>query len=81
MLVGVIIGEFLSARAGLGYLITYSAQTFTMTVLMTSIMILCLLSWLLYQAIACVEKEADTIKCKMQKLKNRSACTPISPMI
>ena len=56
-LVGVIIGEFLSARAGLGYLITYSAQTFTMTVLMTSIMILCLLSWLLYQAIACVEKK------------------------
>ncbi len=55
-LVGVIIGEFLSARAGLGYLITYSAQTFTMTVLMTSIMILCLLSWLLYQAIACVER-------------------------
>lgn len=56
-LVGVIIGEFLSARAGLGYLITYSVQTFTMTVLMTSIMILCLLSWLLYQAIACVEKK------------------------
>lgn len=56
-LVGVIIGEFLSARAGLGYLITYSAQTFTMTVLMTSIMVLCLLSWLLYQAIACVEKK------------------------
>ena len=56
-LVGVIIGEFLSARAGLGYLITYSAQTFTMTVLMTSIMVLCLLSWLLYQAIACAEKK------------------------
>lgn len=56
-LVGVIIGEFLSSRAGLGYLITYSAQTFTMTVLMTSIMVLCLLSWLLYQAVAGMERK------------------------
>lgn len=30
-LVGVIIGEFLSAKAGLGYLITYASQTFEMT--------------------------------------------------
>lgn len=28
-LVGVIIGEFLSSRAGLGYLITYGSQTFS----------------------------------------------------
>lgn len=33
-LVGVIIGEFLSAKAGLGYLITYASQTFEMTKLM-----------------------------------------------
>ncbi len=68
-LVGVIIGEFLSARAGLGYLITYSAQTFTMTVLMTSIMILCLLSWLFISGHCLCGKEADTIKCKMQNSK------------
>ncbi len=55
-LVGVIIGEFLSAKAGLGYLITYGSQTFAMTMVVTSLAILCLMSWGLYQVIAGVEK-------------------------
>lgn len=55
-LVGVIIGEFLSSRAGLGYLITYGSQTFQMTLVVTSIVVLCIISALLYQLIALVEK-------------------------
>lgn len=55
-LVGVIIGEFLSSKAGLGYLITYGSQTFAMTMVVTSIVVLCLLSVILYQCIALVEK-------------------------
>ena len=55
-LVGVIIGEFLSSRAGLGYLITYGSQTFQMTLVVTSIVVLCIISALLYQMIALVEK-------------------------
>lgn len=55
-LVGVIIGEFLSSRAGLGYLITYGSQTFQMTLVVTSIVILCIISVLLYQIIALLEK-------------------------
>lgn len=55
-LVGVIIGEFLSAKAGLGYLITYASQTFEMTKLMSSLIILCLLSWILYQGVTILEK-------------------------
>ncbi|HJC05954.1 MAG TPA: ABC transporter permease [Candidatus Enterocloster excrementipullorum] len=55
-LVGVIIGEFLSARAGLGYLITYGSQTFAMTMVVTSIVVLCFLSIVLYQCIAAVER-------------------------
>ena len=55
-LVGVIIGEFLSSKAGLGYLITYGSQTFAMTMVVTSIVVLCLLSVILYQAIAVLEK-------------------------
>ena len=55
-LVGVIIGEFLSSKAGLGYLITYGSQTFAMTMVVTSIVVLCLLSVVLYQCIALVEK-------------------------
>ena len=55
-LVGVIIGEFLSARAGLGYLITYSSQVFAMTMVVTAIVVLCLMSVVLYQGIALIEK-------------------------
>lgn len=40
-LVGVIIGEFLAARRGLGYLIIYGSQVFQLNMVITSIMILC----------------------------------------
>lgn len=56
-LVGVIIGEFLSAKAGLGYLIIYSSQTFRMDWMLMSIVILCLLSTVLYQGIRILEKK------------------------
>lgn len=55
-LVGVIIGEFLAANAGLGYLIIYGSQVFQLTLVMTAILILCGLSALLYQGIAVLEK-------------------------
>ena len=55
-LVGVIIGEFLVARAGLGYLIIYGSQTFQLSLVMTSIVILCVLSGLMYQGIGTIEK-------------------------
>ena len=56
-LVGVIIGEFLSAKAGLGYLIIYASQTFKMDWMLMSISILCLVSTLLYQGIHLLEKK------------------------
>lgn len=56
-LVGVIIGEFLAARSGLGYLIIYGSQVFQLTLVMTSIVILCVLSALLYQGIAILERK------------------------
>lgn len=55
-LVGVIIGEFLSARAGLGYLIIYASQVFKMDMLVMSIVILCIVATALYQVIAVLEK-------------------------
>lgn len=55
-LVGVIIGEFLSAKAGLGYLIIYASQVFKMDMLVMSIVILCIVSTVLYQMISMVEK-------------------------
>lgn len=55
-LVGVIIGEFLAARSGLGYLIIYSSQVFKMDWLLMSICILCILAMLLYALINLIEK-------------------------
>ncbi|SDJ78369.1 ABC transporter permease [Paenibacillus naphthalenovorans] len=47
-LVGVIMGEFLSSKAGLGYLIIYGGQVFQMNMVMVSIAMLALLSIVLY---------------------------------
>lgn len=55
-LVGVIIGEFLAARNGLGYLIIYSSQVFKMDWLLMSICILCILAMVLYSLINLLEK-------------------------
>ncbi len=57
-LVGVIIGEFLAARAGLGYLIIYGSQVFKMDWVMMSIIILCLIAMLLYKLLHILEKYA-----------------------
>lgn len=50
-LVGVIIGEFLAARRGLGYLIIYGSQVFQLNMVITSIIILCAIAMLFYQLI------------------------------
>ena len=55
-LVGVIIGEFLAARQGLGYLIIYGSQVFQLDLLIMSIIILCIIAILLYQGINFLEK-------------------------
>lgn len=55
-LVGVIIGEFLAARNGLGYLIIYASQTFKMNWLLMSIMLLCIMAMGLYALINILEK-------------------------
>lgn len=54
-LVGVIIGEFLAAKKGLGYLIIYGSQTFKMDWVIMSIFILCILAIALYKAINMLE--------------------------
>ena len=50
-LVGVIIGEFLAAREGLGYLIIYASQIFKLNYLITALMVLCLIALILYTII------------------------------
>ncbi len=57
-LVGVVMGEFLSSKAGLGYLIIYGGQVFQMNLVMVSIAMLALLSVILYGFVHLLERLA-----------------------
>ena len=54
--VGVIVGEFLVSRAGLGYLIVYGGQVFKLDLVMASSLILCLLTALMYYGVVFAER-------------------------
>lgn len=53
--VGVIVGEFLVSKAGIGYLIVYGGQVFKLDLVMMSVFILALISALMYKGIAMLE--------------------------
>ena len=55
-LVGVIAGEFLVSRAGLGYLIVYGGQVFKMDLVMASVIILAVVAALLYEGIVLLQR-------------------------
>jgi NitT/TauT family transport system permease protein len=55
-LVGVISGEFLVSKAGLGYLIVYGGQVFKLDLVMTSVIILGIVAGLMYLAVLLLEK-------------------------
>lgn len=55
-LIGVIMGELLVSKRGLGYLINYGSQVFNLNLVITSIFVLGLLSYLLYIIIEKIEK-------------------------
>jgi NitT/TauT family transport system permease protein len=54
--VGVIVGEFLVSKAGLGYLIVYGGQVFQLDLVMTSVLILAVAAALMYQGVVWLEK-------------------------
>ncbi|MDD3360045.1 MAG: ABC transporter permease [Hespellia sp.] len=56
-LVGVVIGEFLAAKNGLGYLIIYSSQVFKLDWLLMSICLLCIMAIGLYAVIGLFERK------------------------
>ena len=55
--VGVIVGEFLVSKAGLGYLIIYGFQVFNLTLVMLSLFIISIAATIMYQAVAYIEKK------------------------
>ena len=55
-LVGVIMGEFLVSKMGIGYLIVYGKQVFNLDLVMTGIILLAIISYILYKLIIILEK-------------------------
>ena len=56
-LIGVIMGELLVSKKGLGYLIMYGSQVFNLDLVITSIFILGILSFIMYFFIDIIEKK------------------------
>ena len=56
-LVGVISGEFLVSKGGLGYLIVYGGQVFKLDLVMTSVIILGVVAALMYEGIEILQKK------------------------
>ena len=55
-LVGVIMGEFLVSKSGIGYLINYGSQIFNLNLVFAGIFILLIVSYLMYLIVLYIEK-------------------------
>ena len=56
-LIGVITGEFLVSKEGIGYLIMYGSQVFNLDLVMTGIIILAIVATIMYYMINYIEKK------------------------
>lgn len=59
-LIGVIMGELLVSKEGIGYLIMYGSQVFNLNLVITGIILLCLISYIMYYIVSLVEKKFVT---------------------
>ena len=55
--IGVIMGEFLVSKRGIGYLILYGTQVFNLNLVMTGIFVLLIMSYLIYKLVVKFEKK------------------------
>lgn len=55
-LIGVIMGEFLVSKKGIGYLIMYGSQVFNLNLVITGIIILAFVSYIMYMIVSYIEK-------------------------
>ncbi len=53
--VGVIVGEFLVSRAGIGYLIVYGSQVFRMDLVMMGVIVLAVIAFIMYEVVNLIE--------------------------
>ena len=55
-LIGVIMGEFLVSKKGIGYLIIYGSQVFNLSLVVTGIVLLAIVSMIMYYTVLYIEK-------------------------
>ena len=55
--IGVIMGEFLVSKEGIGYLIIYGTQVFNLDLVLTGVAVLIVLSYIFYKPIAILENK------------------------
>lgn len=53
--VGVIVGEFLTSKAGLGYLIIYGFQVFNFTIVLSSLLVIAVVATVMYRLVSALE--------------------------
>ena len=56
-LIGIIMGEFLVSKKGIGYLILYGSQVFNLSLVISGIFILCIVAALMYYLVSFIEKK------------------------
>ncbi|MBD8497505.1 ABC transporter permease [Paenibacillus sp. CAU 1523] len=54
--VGVIVGEFLVSKVGLGYLIIYGFQVFNFTLVLSSLVLIAIVATIMYEAVSYLER-------------------------
>ena len=62
-LIGVIMGEFLVSKKGIGYLILYGSQVFNLSLVISGIFILCMVAGLMYYLVSYIEKKISKKRC------------------
>jgi len=62
-LIGVIMGEFLVSKKGVGYLILYGSQVFNLSLVISGIFILCIVAALMYYMVSFIEKKITKKRC------------------
>jgi len=55
-LIGVLMGEFLVSKEGIGYLILYGTQVFNLNLVMTGIFVLIIISYIIYKCVDLFER-------------------------
>ncbi len=61
-LIGVIMGELLVSKEGIGYLIMYGSQVFNLDLVITGIVILAFVSYIMYYLVSLIEKKVIKYK-------------------